>query len=427
MTDAPKTNLRGIVLDVLLLSEEKGFTDRVISETLDNHNYLSKQDRSFIKYLSEGTIERKILLDHIIDHYSKIKVRKLKKLILEVLRMSVFQLYFMDSVPDSAVVNEAVKLVKRRHMAGLSGYVNGVLRSVVKEPYDISLITDLHIKYSCPEWITDIFTERFGKDTTETMLKHFTGARTLYARTNTDKIKREELIKLLDEEGIESKEADTSEAALILNGVDSINRIKAFREGMFSVQDISSIRSVEALDIRPGTDVLDVCSAPGGKACYAAEILKGSGSVTACDISEFKTSLIEENTERLGLNNITVQVKDATECEPEFKEKFDYVIADLPCSGLGVIGRKNDIKYRVRPEDITALATLQKTILNNAVTYLKAGGKLIFSTCTLTKEETVEQSVYIENELKLKKLEEKTFIPGESDCDGFYYAVFIRS
>nr|MCR5526455.1 methyltransferase domain-containing protein [Lachnospiraceae bacterium] len=205
-----------------------------------------------------------------------------------------------------------------------------------------------------------------------------------------------------------------------------LGSLESFNEGLFSVQDLSSMAVGELAAPEKGMYIIDMCAAPGGKTCHAAELMLGTGMVDSRDVSEKKTELILENQERLALKNIKISVKDATVFDEESKEKADIVIADLPCSGLGVIGRKNDLKYRVKPEDINELASLQREILANAVQYVKPGGKLVFSTCTITKEETTDQAEYIEEVLGLRRGEERKFLPDTNGSDGFYAIEMLK-
>ena len=231
---------------------------------------------------------------------------------------------------------------------------------------------------------------------------------------------------MLGSEGISSEIVPLSDEAVMIDGDFSPGSSEAFRKELFSIQDLSSMTVVPALEIKKGMCVFDICAAPGGKALHAAELLDGTGRVVAFDVSAAKTMRIDENIRRLGAGNIESRVQDAREFIPEYEGRADRIIADLPCSGLGVMNRKPDLRYRVKYEDIASLQLLQRQILGNAVGYLKNGGKMVFSVCTVTKEETVEQSVFIENELHLKRISERQYLQGIDPCDGFYMAVFEK-
>ena len=421
-------NLRYISLEILLKWEKEGVnSDALLTEVLDNFSYLAKEKRSFVKRLTEGVIENAILLDHIINERSKVKANKLKPVVRGILRQGVYQLMFMDAIPPHAAINESVKLARLKHLGRLGDYINAVLRSVDRERINVDSIHDISIRYSCPRWITELLKRDYGEEKAEKIVSSFLGAKKLCIRVNETRTDKEKLMARLKEEGLTVKEVEGFEEALEIEGVDMLKKIKSFQEGLFSVQDLSSMSIGRLVEKREGLKVLDLCAAPGGKSCHAAERLKGLGTVEARDVSERKLELIRENAERLGLDNLSVRLMDATRTDEDSIEKYDLVIADLPCSGLGVIGRKNEIKYRLKREDIDSLAELQQRILKVGGSYLKKGGKLIYSVCTITEEETVGNRDYIK-ELGFALAEEKLFLPLEAaDPDGFYYAVFIRN
>ena len=453
---------RETALDILLRYEKSGEKlNSVIQEAIRGDIYPEKKDRAFIKILSEGTVERRITLDYVIDRFSNVRTGKMKPLIRTVLRIGVYQLLFMDAVPPHAVCSESVRLVKKRHMTGLSGFVNGVLRSIVREGFDIDSIPEPHIRYSCPLWIFEKLKKEYGKEKAVDIIRSFTVPQRVYIRTNITRIAPEELEKRLKEKGLEPEKVIKRPYAFSISGFGDLSNLDEFREGLFSVQDISSmsigdeVRELISMDRPESFRILDLCAAPGGKACHSAEILKcylyekeGGGadrrggspalggsdpeddgfSVTARDISEKKRLLIEENKERLGLDLIKTAVFDAAKGDiaQGEREYYDLIIADLPCSGLGVTGRKNDLKYRVEPADIPALQKLQRDILSNADSLLKNGAYLIYSVCTVTREETAEQDSWIRESLGFRRLKEKLILPGEGEGDGFYYAVYIK-
>ncbi len=421
-----RENLRYLSLEVLLKWEKEGInSDALLTEVLENHAYLSRESRGFIKRLTEGVIENAILLDHLISKSSKVKVNKLKPVVRSILRQGMYQLYFMDSVPPHAAINESVKLAKLKHLGRLGGYINAVLRSADRERVNLADIEDASVRYSCPEWITALLRRDYGEEAAEKILKSFMGAKKLYIRVNETKTDKKQLKERLEQEGLSVKEVEGAGEALELGGIDMLTRLPEFQEGLFSVQDISSMSIGRLIDREKDLKVLELCAAPGGKSCHAAERLKGAGTVEARDVSERKLGLIRENVERLGLENVLVRLHDATVRDEDSVEGYDCLIADLPCSGLGVIGRKNEIKYRLREEDIESLSGLQRAILEASSPYVRKGGKLIYSVCTVTHEETVRNRDYIEG-LGFKLTEEKLFLPHETDSDGFYYAVFIR-
>ena len=441
------TLLRKAALEILLSYEKDEVIPELISDRIfDKYGLADRRDRAFITLLSEGTIERKITLDHVISRFSSVKLPKIKPVIKNILRLGIYQILFMDSVPESAAVNESVKLAVLSGLKPLSGFVNGVLREIARKGFDISLCTDPSVKYSMPEWIASLLTEEFGRERAERIMASFLDKRPVFIRTNISLITREELKARLNKDGVAVKDLPDNDIALEIRDFGDLREVEAFKEGLFSVQDLSSMEAgleisrILLREEKKSFFIKDLCGAPGGKACHSAEILGSyckerdiSGkeenalfNVLTGDISEKKTERIRENIERLRLDNIAVRVFDARK-EEGGGEKADLIIADLPCSGLGVMGRKNDIKYRRKKEDIPALRELQREILRASLPGLKPGGYLIFSVCTIDKEETKEQRDWIERSLGLGFIKDRLFIPGEDPGDGFYYALFIKN
>lgn len=429
-------NTREIILEMLLeILEQKKYSHLVMKQVLDKFSYLDKKDRAFIKRIGEGTIENLIRIDYVLDFFSKTKVERMKPVIRTILRMSVYQILFMESVPDSAACNEGVKLAVKKGFAPLKGFVNGVLRAVARNKEAIaypdkekSLEEYLSVTYSMPLWIVKMWLPLYGEETTESMLKGLLEERPVTVRVLEELSleEREAWIAAVKEAGISITNSNQLAYAYYLTNINSVKEIPGFLEGKFMVQDIGSMEVIEMAHIKEGDFVLDICAAPGGKTLHAASKLKGDGKVEARDVSEYKTGLILENVKRLGYKNIQVKVWDATIPDQERIESADVVIADLPCSGLGVIGRKGDIKYRVRREDLREIAALQKSILKTAAAYVKKGGTLMYSTCTISKEENEENRDYIVKELPFVLEEEKLLLPGTTPSDGFYMARFIR-
>ena len=447
-------NEREVVLDMLLSLREGKLSHTILKDTLDSYLYLDKSSRGFIKRLYEGTIEKRLYLDFIIDGYSKTPVKKMKPIIMLLLEMAVYQLFFMDRVPDSAAINEAVKLAKKRGLTGLSGFVNGVLRNIARNKENIALpdknkdlIQYLEIKYSTPKAVVEHFINDYGSEKTEEILEAFEEKRLLVARATKN---REELIKKLEAEGVKVSTDTIFPESLKILELDSLSYLESFEEGDFVIQDESSQFIGKIVGLPKGARVLDLCAAPGGKSLLFAE-MEEVDEIISCDISESKTELIEENVRRIGVSKIKTKVNDASLYNPDFMDGFDLVICDLPCSGLGVMGRKRDIKYNVSIDKIRELAILQKKILENAVRYVKKDGRLIYSTCTMTRAENEENFTFI-SEFKgfsavdfsdkirgyvdrykdgerLVNEAKKGFIklfPGELGTDGFFISEFMR-
>lgn len=456
MTDAKKDRGQGgmeirlLALGVLLeVSSEQEYSHVALRNVLEKYQYLTKQERSFLTRLVEGTLERRIWLDYVIDAFSSVKVKKQKPVIREILRMSVYQLAFMDSVPDSAVCNEAVKLAKKKGFLKLSGFVNGVLRNIARNlpavayPPKEEPVKYLSVRYSMPEWIAEEWLERFGFEETEKMLEAFLQEKPLHIRVNQNRIAPGELIRRLEEQGLTVEKSPYLPNALQISGYDYLGALPEFQEGLFQVQDVSSMLAVEAAGVREGDFCIDVCAAPGGKSLYLAEKAGAEGFVEARDLTEYKAAMIRENALRLGAGNIHVSVKDACVPDEEMKEKADVVLADLPCSGLGVLGRKTDLKYRMSKEQQEELSALQKQILGVVQAYVKPGGTLLYSTCTIHKgenEENVRWFLYNYpfeaaplGDCLPKALRggtaEQGFLqlrPGIQEADGFFIAKFRR-
>lgn len=447
-------NEREVVLDMLLSLREGKLSHTILKDTLDSYLYLDKSSRGFITRLYEGTIEKRLYLDFIIDGYSKTPVKKMKPIIMLLLEMAVYQLFFMDRVPDSAAINEAVKLAKKRGLTGLSGFVNGVLRNIARNKENIALpdknkdlIQYLEIKYSTPRTVVEYLIKDYGNEEAEAILEAFEEKRPLVARATKN---REELIKKLDAEGVRVSTDTIFPESLKILELDSLSYLESFEEGDFVIQDESSQFIGKIVGLPKGARVLDLCAAPGGKSLLFAE-MEEVDEIISCDISESKTELIEDNIRRIGTDKIRTKVNDASMYNPDFLDGFDLVICDLPCSGLGVMGRKRDIKYNVSIDKIRELAILQKKILENAVRYVKKGGRLIYSTCTMTKAENEENFTFI-SEFKgfsavdfsdkirgyvdrykdgerLVNEAKKGFIrliPGELGTDGFFVSEYMR-
>lgn len=432
MTDS--VNTRELILGILMeVTKEGSYSHLVIRSVLDKYQYLGKKDRAFITRVSEGTIQYMIELDYIINQFSKVKVNKMKPVIRNLLRMSVYQLKYMDSVPDSAVCNEAVKLAKRKGFASLSGFVNGVLRNISRNLNDITYpdektnkIEYLSVRYSMPEWIVTQWIADYGMEQTKNVLQAFLKEAPLTIRTNLSKITPEELEIRLKAEGVQAEKIICEEApqldyAFQIFGFDYLNRLESFREGLFYVQDISSMLVAELADPKENDFVIDVCAAPGGKSVHLAEKLHGTGMVEARDLTEYKVELIQENIERHQLSNMCAVQKDATVLDEASVGKADVVIADLPCSGLGVMRKKTDIKYKMTLETEKELVVLQQKMLDTVCLYVKAGGTLLYSTCTMDKMENEDNVAwFLEHHPEFELVKMQQIFPKETYGDGFF-------
>ncbi len=428
-------NSRELILDTLLLIDRDGeYSHIALKQVLDKYQYLDKKERAFITRVVNGTLERMIELDHIIHSFSKVKVNKMKPVIRMILRSGVYQIKYMDAVPDSAVCNESVKLAGKRGFTGLKGFVNGVLRNVSRNLAKVEYPSRekdpegyLSIRYSLPAWLAAQWISEYGLEKAEEIGEGFFAERPLCVRCNTSRISREELAERLRREGVEVTPDEEVPCALWLQGYDHVAGLPEFREGLFYVQDLSSMRAVLWADPKEGDQVLDVCAAPGGKAIHVAEMLRGTGMVEARDLTDYKIGLLEENIRRAGLANIQAVKWDATLPDPEKEEKMDIVLADLPCSGLGVLGKKPDLRYKMTPEKEEELARLQQKILSVVQAYVKPGGTLVYSTCTIHRVENEENTRwFLENHPKFRLRKERQLLPGADRGDGFYIAVMEK-
>lgn len=434
MTVTDSVNTRELVLEMLIeIIEKNQYSHLVLRDVLDKYQYLSKQERAFMTRLTEGTLEHLIELDYIIDSFSKTKVRKMKPMIRSILRMSVYQIKYMDSVPDSAVCNEAVKLAKRHGFGQLSGFVNGVLRNIsrnisdVRYPEQKDMVRFLEVKYSMPQWIVKQWINDYGMEKTEQILKGFDRENPLSIRTNTLKCTPEELRDKLKTEGVTVEPVKDLDYAFYISGFDYLNSLQSFEDGLFYVQDVSSMMAAELAAPEENDYVIDVCAAPGGKSTHLAEKLKGTGMVEARDLTDYKVDLIRDNIDRHELHNMKAVLMDATRYDEASVNKADVLICDLPCSGLGVLGRKTDIRYKISPEQEKELMELQRQILDTVHQYVKPGGTLVYSTCTIDKMENEDNVRWFADKYKDFVLkEERQLLPGQLGGDGFFLAKFIR-
>lgn len=426
-------NERELALAILLEIEKGEKSHIALRQVLEKYQYISKQERAFLTRLTEGTTERQIELDYIINQFSKVKTKKMKPVIRNLLRLSVYQMKYMDNVPDSAACNEAVKIAVKKGFGSLRGFVNGVLRNIsrdldqVKYPDPLKNHAEyLSVKWSMPLWIVELWLKDYGKEKTEEILDGFYQERPTTIRVNEAQITKAELMEKLTAEGVTVAEHPFLASALLISGYDYLGILASFEEGDFQVQDAASIQVAESAGIENGNYIIDVCAAPGGKALHAAQILNGSGHVEARDLTERKVDMIWENIERMGFDNIEAVQQDATIYDTDSEEKADVVIADLPCSGLGVLAKKTDIKYKMSEHTEGELVQLQRKILKTIHSYVKPGGTLIYSTCTVCKAENTENAGWFAENFPEFTMEwEKQMFPSQAS-DGFYIAKFNR-
>lgn len=439
---------REIVLDMLLevLDGEK-FSHTVLNQTLKANQSLDKQERAFISRMFQGTVKSYLKLDYIIGQFSNVPVKKMKPLIRNLLRLSVYQLLEMDQVPASAVCNEAVKIAKKRGFTGLSGFVNGVLRGISRKLDQVNYPDKgkepalyLEVMYSVPGWLVKELLRQYDLTTVEGILLAAMKEKELTIRCNQKKVMPEQLQQELEAEGITVEPSEYLNYAFKIKNFDYLDKLEAFQKGNFTVQDVSSMLVCQVAGLKASDFVVDVCAAPGGKALHAAEI---ANKVSARDLTSYKTNLIEDNIRRMGFSNVETKVWDASSLDETIIGQADVVICDLPCSGLGVFGKKADLKYKLTQKQLGELVDLQREILKVAQRYMKEDGVLIFSTCTVNKGENQENRNWIIKNLGLvpesledslpNKLRNETtkdgylqLLPGIHDTDGFFISKFRK-
>lgn len=375
------------------IERNKNYSNISINKNFKNIN-ISDQEKGLATELIYGIIENKYYLNYIIDKLSKIKSKKMSTYVKISLWLGIYQILFLDSIKEHAAVNESVSLIKKYDKKS-SGFVNAILRNVLRNKETImdidkdNIVDFLSIKYSYNPWIIQKWINVFGEDFTQDLLDSNSEKPNLYIRTNTTKISRDELIEKLKSQGIICSKVNGIDEAIMVQNLKNIDNNKLFKDGFFTVQDISSMLVGKVTNPKDGSLVLDMCSAPGGKATHLAALMNNSGQVVARDVFEHKLKLINNTVKRLGLKNVEVENFDALKIDENSIGKFDYVVSDVPCSGMGIIKRKPEIKFK-KEEELKDLPVIQSEILNNASKYVKAGGVLIYSTCTIHDEENID-------------------------------------
>ncbi len=441
---------REIALKTLYkIDQEQAYSNIELNEQIkQNRKNINEKDIGLISEIVYGVTTWKLTLDEIIKKHSKIKLKKISPWIKNILRMGMYQIIFLDKIPKSAAVNESVNLAKRYGHASSSNFVNAILRKVEKIDYEeFFKIEDdadrISKTTSMPKWIVEELIKENGIKQAEQICKNSNLKPSISIRVNRLKTTKEELIQKLKQKGIEINEAqqqsnknkeETSKQEikeqnfLILNKVKNIENLKEFKEGLFTIQDISAGQTAKLLNPKSGEKVLDACSAPGGKTTYLAEIMENTGMIDAWDIHEHRTKLVEQNAKRLGISIIKTHVRDASIYDENLKEKYDKILLDVPCLGIGVIKRKPDIKWQRKPEDIEEITKIQKQILENCSKYLKKGGTLVYSTCSILKEENedVVNCFLSKNNQFFTSKEEKINILPSANEDGFFICIIHK-
>lgn len=441
-------SVRDAAIRVLSEIDNEGkFSNKLLQQYSESE--LSKEDIRLLRELVYGVVENRMYIDKIIRSASSVKMKKIHPMILQILRLGVYQIGFMDRIPAHASINEAVKLAKKYGHKGTVGYVNGVLRRIEREREqhfsndEPSSADDLAIRYSHPDYLVRLWIEQFGFEFAKKLIVANNSRPLLSLRVNTLKTDREDLMGMLKKYNLELIKGELSEDCVRVVNPENITETKEFKDGLFTIQDESSMMVTEIAGPIEGNTVLDVCSAPGGKATHIAQRMNNRGKVIARDLYAQKINLVMENAERLGIEIIKGQVHDATEFDESLKDMVDICIVDAPCSGFGLLRRKPDIKFNRKSEDVESLIDIQSSILNVSSGYVKSGGKLIYSTCTLNIEENLNQvRKFLErnSQFRLKAIElphgkiisetqESGYIelyPHIHGTDGFFIANMVR-
>lgn len=432
---------RQIAFEILLkIENDNAYSNIAVDSAIKAYNPNST-DCAFISRLVYGVVERKITLDYAISKYLNSSLNRLKKPVLVALRLGAYQILFADKIPQSAAVNESVKIVKDNKCGFASGMVNAVLRKIANDGLsfseDMSESELISVTYSVPKDFANLIIHHYGLDNAKKFFSCALESKKIYIRVNTVKITPENLKKELENEGVCVKETVLTDAfEITFNG--AVYNLEAYKNGYFHVEDISSQLCVKALELFEGATAIDVCAAPGGKSFAIAECMNNNGTLYSCDIYPQRTDLITKGAKRLGLDCIKPAVNDAS----VFNENFplaDRVLCDVPCSGLGIIGKKPEIKYK-KLDEIKSLLPIQKAILETSSRYVKVGGRLVYSTCSVNpnenrkicdaflKEHGEFKSVRVlpEVERTVDEGDYLTLFPHTNNCDGFFIAAFIK-
>jgi 16S rRNA (cytosine967-C5)-methyltransferase len=437
-----------IILDKVL--HEKAYSNIALKQGLE-HSKLSRVDKALVTEIVNGTLKNLIKLDFIAGQFVKMNMSKLDKYIEDILRTGIYQIMYLDRIPDSAVCNEGANLARKYSNEGTVKFINAVLRNVSRNKENIQFPDKakepnkyLSIVYSHPMWIVEKWLGEFGFEFTEQLLIANNKVPNFTIRVNRLKIDKEALMKILDQEDIEYGDSLYNKEALYIKGTSAIENKSSFKQGLYQIQDESSILVGHALDPKPGDLLIDICSAPGGKATHAAELMDNKGRIIARDVYQHKLDLIQHNCKRLGISIVETEIFDAKEIDRKLIGKADKVLLDAPCSGLGVLRRKPDMKLKKTADNFDELNKLQQQMLSKAAEYVKPKGVLVYSTCTINKSENLKvvesflknrEDFYLEDLSKLlpENLESNTktkgyveIFPNIHGIDGFFIARLRR-
>ncbi len=407
---------------------------------------LSARDAALATALTGGVLQNRAMCDFYLAQFSSIRLKKVQPRILDILRLAVYQMVWLDRIPNAAAVNESVALARTLCHADkrTAGYVNGVLRALARsidklpQPDCATKAEYYSLRYSHPQWLTELYLEQFGLKQTRRLLEADNAPAPTVLRVNTLRAQVQQVQDELAAQGIRVAPHSCIPNCLTASGTGNIEKLPAFAEGRVTVQDGASQMSVYALDPQPDDRVLDCCAAPGGKSFFIAERMQNTGTVVSCDVYGHKLEKIQEGAERLGLMNIQAELQDASQFRPEWEGKFDRVLCDVPCSGMGIIRKKPEIRYKDEQE-LRGLPEIQRAILDNACRYVRPGGILVYSTCTLLRRENEEivdwfvqtHPMFEKTAFSIPVCDEEvegsvTLLPHIHDTDGFFVAKFRK-
>ena len=441
-----KQNIRLLAVKALSdINRNDAYANITLQDYISKHN-LADLDRRFFTELVYGVVRRRNYLDAIIVHFAKRPLKKLSSMVVEILRLGIYQIIYMDKVPESAAVNESVKLAKKL-TRGLSGFVNAILRSVIREQDSIGVeglasndIEVISFIYNIPLWLIDLWMGEFGRDKTEDLCAWFNQQPKLTARINTILIDIPQCLTLLKEQGWDvSQDSNYKDIIYINSHRGSLEKSDAVIKGYITFMDKASMLVARLVNPQPGERVLDCCAAPGGKSMYMAALMDNTGSLISCDIHEHKIALMESNAQRLGISIVQTKVQDATDLPSAWKSYFDRVLVDAPCSGLGILQKKLDMRWRKDESTLSELPPLQLAILERAAMTVKEKGYLVYSTCTLNyreNEDVVEAFLQKHKEFSIVPVGTDfplksnngmiTTYPPTDDMDGFFMVKMQR-
>lgn len=420
---------RFTAFELLNKMDGKAYSNLILNSVLKDST-LSERDKGFVSKLFYGVIERKLTLEYIIIQYSSKPLHRLDRFVVNILKMGFYQLLYMDNVPDSAAVNESVTLTKQCGKSSAAGFVNAVLRNFIRDGKKITFPSDdierMSIEYSCSEELVRQLCSDYSIKAVQQLLENSVTEHKTYLRVNNLKTTAKTLIGEFKRLGVHAEECSLVENCISVENLGSVEQSELFKNGFFHVQDLSSQLCCKVLEPAVGETVIDICSAPGGKAFTFAEIMNNTGRILACDLHEKRVKLIKNGAERLGISNIEALCNDAKIFNESFP-KADKILCDVPCSGFGVIRSKPEIKYT----DISAvdgLPRVQYDILTTAAKYLKCGGELVYSTCTLSRAENdgvidrflSENKDFVPCEILGSNEYKLTIFPNDYDCEGFF-------